>query len=151
MKNLLRSQTICHYHNGSWEKLIVQQRRKKRLRVWVDGRARQHPPILQSPDQGLDGGSLLDASKQIACRLDFGDLRQGNSNLQAEPEGVKRYGSTHGSAMFSTLKAKVCRAAGVARWIRSCVSAGAGALNSIWRNSPMDQLLPLFSACPAAS
>ena len=52
-----------------WNK-IPQQGDEERLGRGTDARARQHPPLLQTPCQGLHGGSFQDSSEQFACRCD---------------------------------------------------------------------------------
>ncbi len=50
-----------------WENFLKQNREKRLCRL-ADAGAGQHSAILQSPGEGLHGGSLRDVSEQIACR-----------------------------------------------------------------------------------
>ncbi len=50
-----------------WGKFL-QERGEERLRGRADSGARQHSAILQSPRNGLPGGSFNNVSEQAACR-----------------------------------------------------------------------------------
>ncbi len=54
--------------DGPRWKNILQQRGKKRLGWRADSGARQRSAILQSPGEGLHGGSFCDVSEQFARR-----------------------------------------------------------------------------------
>jgi hypothetical protein len=54
----------------------VEQSGEKRLRRRTNPGARQRSAMLQSPREGLHGGSLRDVSEQIACRRRCRVLRQ---------------------------------------------------------------------------
>ena len=65
-----------------WEKM-PQQRGEERLGGGADAAPRQHSPLLQTPGQGLHGGSFRDSSEQFACRCDCQILRQAGARSQA--------------------------------------------------------------------
>ena len=46
----------------------VSGRQRKRLRRLANAGTRQHSAMLQSPREGLHGGSLRNVSEQVACR-----------------------------------------------------------------------------------
>ena len=47
---------------------FLKQNRQKRLRRLANAGTRRHSAMLQSPGEGLHGGSLRDVSEPVACR-----------------------------------------------------------------------------------
>jgi hypothetical protein len=63
-------------------KKFSDQRRQKGLRGNADTGARQRSAMLQSPGEGLHGGSLRDISEQAACRRRLCVMRQARRKSQ---------------------------------------------------------------------
>ena len=68
LKTFLRLQIFSDDDNGPLRKKFLQQRGEKRLCRRGDAGKRLRSATLQSPGEGLHGGSFQDVSEQIARR-----------------------------------------------------------------------------------
>ena len=68
LETFLRLEVFRDDYHGALRKKFLQQRGQERLCGWTDAGTRQHSASLQSPGEGLHGGSSRDVSEQAACR-----------------------------------------------------------------------------------
>lgn len=86
MKTFLRLEFVRDHDDGPLGKKVMQQGGEKRLGRCTDAGVCQCAARLQSPGEGLHGGSLRNSVEQRACRRDVRILRQATGRLQAGSE-----------------------------------------------------------------
>ena len=83
MKTFLRFEVVGDQDNGAPGEKVMQQGGKKRLGGCTNAHPGQCAARLQSPGDGLHGGSLGNSVEQQACRRGLRILRQASGRLQA--------------------------------------------------------------------
>ncbi len=83
LKTLLRFKVIRDYDNRPLGEKVMQQGCEEWLGRGTDAGTSQRAARLQSPGEGLHGGSLRNSVEQRACRRGLRILRQARGRLQA--------------------------------------------------------------------
>ena len=83
LKTLLCFEVVSDHDNGSQGEKVMQQGREEWLGRGTDAGTSQCAARLQSPGEGLHGGSLRNSVEQRACRRGLRILRQAPGRLQA--------------------------------------------------------------------
>ena len=86
LKTFLRFEVVRDHDEGPFGEKVTQQCGEKRLGRCTDAGVSQCAARLQSPGEGLHGGSLRNSVEQQACRRGVRILRQATGRLQAGPE-----------------------------------------------------------------
>ena len=92
MKTLLRLESRGHNDDGTIRKKVSQYRGQKRLPGRADAGAGHSASLLQSPLQGLHGGSSRDGGKKTVCPRSYRIFCQARSKSHDHGPGVKRPG-----------------------------------------------------------
>src|SRR5438876_6276941 len=105
MKTFLRFESRGDKDNQATRKKVPHERGQKRLRGWADACAGDSASLLQSPLQGLHGGSLRDDGKKPVCHRPYRISCQARSTSHGHGRGVKRLGEmTNGQNRMSNRK-----------------------------------------------
>src|SRR5947207_14278389 len=106
MKTLLHFQSCCDNDNRAVRKKVSQQRGQKRLRTGADAGAGHNASLLQSPLQGLHGGSFHDGGKKHVCLRPYRISCQARPKSHAHGGGVKRRWEISNDEVRMTNKAR---------------------------------------------
>jgi hypothetical protein len=106
LKALLCFEVVHDHDNGSLGEKVMQQSGKKRLGRSVNTGTSQCAARLQSPGEGVHGGSLRNSVEQRACRRDVRILRQARGRLQAGPR-ASSVATTYCRAYASKAKGRI--------------------------------------------
>src|SRR5437879_4488982 len=90
MKTFLRFESRGDKDNRATRKKVPHERGQKRLRGWADACAGDSASLLQSPLQGLHGGSLRAGGKKLVCRRPYRISCQARPTSHGHGRGVKR-------------------------------------------------------------
>lgn len=92
MKTFLRLEAVGDDDDGAAGEKLPKQGGEKWLGRRANFHAGQRSPSFQSPGEGAHSGSLREVSEHIACRLDWGILRQARATSQREGDSSSRTG-----------------------------------------------------------
>jgi len=92
MKAFLQLESSGDDDNRTIRKKVPQQRGEKGLRGLADARARHSASLLQSPLQGLHGGSTRDGGEKTVCHRTYRIICQARSKSHDHGRCVKRRG-----------------------------------------------------------